>query len=101
MEACCTVPIRVSRRVPTGPAALSFPGSGDAVQVDELNTRARLRAHVRGIVSDLRYYGVPEENIQRCKTIFDLDRLLTRTITYLMCQQDPRASFTDPRTPAA
>lgn len=71
------------------------------MQVDELNTRARLRAHIRGQVADLRYYGVPEEIIQRCKTIFDLDRLLTRTITYLMCEQDPRAAFTDPRKPAA
>jgi hypothetical protein len=71
------------------------------VQVDELDTRARLRAHVRKVQADLVYYGVPEENIRRCRTVFDLDRLLHRTLTYLMCQQDPRAAFRDPRRPDA
>lgn len=57
---------------------------------DHLEVRARIRAHVRKLIADLRYYGVDEAVIQDCRTLHQLDALHGRVVAYLITSRDPR-----------
>ena len=56
---------------------------------DELEVRARLRAHTRSLLAELRMLGVPEHNIRACETLFELHELRDRAYAALMRAPDP------------
>lgn len=50
---------------------------------DELNATARIRAHCRQTIADLRRLGVPEQQLQH-RTVLELDDMLERAHQTLM-----------------